>query len=318
MTKAVLTSTPSAFCDRLDTSRALATMILNALFTGEQESGTIEERLSTRVQQLRDERARKYGNGVFLFFEASGEIASFAPSAQHDCGSFLLAIDDLPTNIRLDLDHEPVASKILSAIGIAIETVAGFEKLSDATIFFTDEGKPLYRFNFQGHASGLVLQQASAEALTLSRELAARIVQDQKLERILRLLNDSLDPNQEQLRRFLSAWMGLEVFVNKNFTAYEKDFWDDASSGVSEPIRDRYLKRIREVMSDKYKLLDKFVVITADLDPAEADADIETFQLAKKFRDEFSHGELVAENALPTTEIQSLLRKFLRLHIRRI
>lgn len=247
MTKGILISAPSVLCDRLDTSRALATMLLTGIAGGEQESGTIDERLATRVQALRDERARRYGNGVFLFFEANGETASFTPSAQRDCGSFLLAIEGLPTNIRSE--HEPLARKILAAIGLAFESVAGFDKLSDGTIFFTDDEKPLYGFNFQAHLSGLVSRQPTADALALSRELAARIVQDQNLERIARLLNDSLDPNQEQLRRFLSAWMGLEIFVNKNFTVYEKRFWDDISTGVSEPIRDRYLKRVHDVMS---------------------------------------------------------------------
>jgi hypothetical protein len=126
-----------------------------------------------------------------------------------------------------------------------------------------------------------------------------------------------MEPDQEKLRRFLSAWMALEVFVNKNFRTYAERFWNSLSADVSLPIRERYLKRIHDVMRDKYKPLDKFVVISAELDPVEADVDIQIFQRGKELRDGFSHGEAVDEDALPVAEVQGLVRKFLRLHIDR-
>jgi hypothetical protein len=42
-----------------------------------------------------------------------------------------------------------------------------------------------------------------------------------------------MEPDQEKLRRFLSAWMALEVFVNKNFGTYAERFWDSLSADVS-------------------------------------------------------------------------------------
>ena len=70
-------------------------------------------------------------------------------------------------------------------------------------------------------------------------------------------------------------------------------------------------------MRDKYKPLDKFVIVSAELDPAAADGDIQIFQRGKELRDEFSHGEATDENALPVADVQGLVRKFLRLHINR-
>jgi hypothetical protein len=57
------------------------------------------------------------------------------------------------------------------------------------------------------------------------------------------------------------------------------------------------------------------VVISAELNPSEADADIQSFQRGKKLRNEFSHGEAIDENNLPVSDIQGLVRKFLRLHL---
>jgi hypothetical protein len=274
--------------------------------------GSTSERLASQVQRLRNERAQKFGSGTFLFFEAKGETAAFTPHAERDCGSFTLALDGLPRGIRSR--HEPKARAILAGIGLALDTVVGFEKLGDAIVFFAEDTKPIYGFTFEAGLGEVVVSRCPAmDALALARDLAARTAGDDGMERIIRLLNESLEPNQEKLRRFLSAWMALEVFVNKNFAAYVNRFWDSVSAGVTVPIRERYLKRIHDVMGDKYNLLDKFVVISAELNPSEADADIQSFQRGKTLRDEFSHGDAIEENTLPVSAIQGLVRKFLRL-----
>jgi hypothetical protein len=212
--------------------------------------------------------------------------------------------------------HEPLARKILAAVGLGMPSVAGFEKVGKATVFFADDGKPIYGFNVEGGLGEMLLSRRfSAEDLASTRQLASRIVRDTSLDSVIRLLNDSLEVNQEKLRKFLFAWMALEVFVNKNFGAYQEKFGDGLSAEVSQPVRERYFKRIHEVVGNKYKQLDKFVIISAELDPREADHDITIFQRSKKLRDEISHGETVDEKALPVAEIQRLVRKFLRLHV---
>ena len=288
-------------------------MLFTGLF-GEKELGTINEHLTAQVQRLREERAKKVGAGVFLFFEANGETAPITPHVQRDYGDFLVALNGLPKGDIRDR-HDPLARKILAALGLGMPSVVGFEKVGGATVYFADDGKPIYGFNIEGGLGEVLLSRpSSAEDLATTRQLASRIANDTSLDRAIRLLNESLDPNQERLRRFLSAWMALEVFVNKNFGAYQKGFWDDLSAEVSQPIRDRYLKRIHEVMRDKYTPLDKFVIISAELDPREVDGDIALFQRGKKLRDEISHGETIDEKALPVAEIQGLVRKLLRLH----
>jgi hypothetical protein len=317
-TRAVLTSDPTPLCTQLDTSPVLANMLLTGLFHGTTEPGTIDERLARQVQRLREERQKKLGAGVFLFVEANGETTDpFTPTTQRDCGDFILALDGPPKR-DIRNHHEPVVRKILAAIGLGIPSVAGFEKVADAVVFIDAGGKPIYSFKFDGKADAYVSRRPSAEDLAAARQLASRIVADTSMDRIVRLLNESLEPHQERLRKFLSAWMALEVFVNKNFSAYEKRFWDSLSAGVSLPIRERYLKRIHEVMRDKYKLLEKFVVISSETDPSSADDDIAMFECGKDLRDRFSHGEAIDEAALPLEGIQGLVRRLVRLHIERI
>ena len=313
--RAVLTSDLAQLGDRLDKALAISNMLIG--FLNEKEPGTVDERLAAQVQRLREERAKKFVAGVFLFFDANGEIAPITPHVQRDCGNFILALNGLPKG-DIRGRHEPLARRILAAIGLGMTNVAGVEKVAEATVFLANDGKPIYGFDLEtGLAEVLVSRRPSAEDLAATRQLASRIVTDTFLDRVITLLNESLEPNQEKLRRFLSAWTALEVFVNKNFGAYQKRFWDSLSAAVSQPIRERYLKRIHDVMGNKYNPLDKFVVISAELDPSEADSDIAIFQRGKDLRDGFSHGEAIDENALPVAEIQALVRKLLRLHVSR-
>jgi hypothetical protein len=312
--KAVLTSDLSRLGDRFDKALAILTMLVTG-FVGEKEPGTIDKRVDSRVHRLREERAKKFVGGVFLFFEANGEIAPITPDVQHDCGNFILALNGFSKGGLRDR-HEPLTRRILAAISLGITSVAGVEKVAEATVFFADDGKPIYGFNLEGGLSEvLVSRRPSAEDLATTRQLAFRIAEVTFLDRVITLLNESLEPNQEKLRRFLSAWMALEVFVNKNFEAYQKRFWDSLSSSVSEQIRERYLKRIHDVMRDRYNPLDKFVVISAELDPSKAESDIAIFRRGKALRDAFSHGNAIDEKALPVEEIQGLVRKLLRLHV---
>lgn len=314
--RALLTSEPDRHCTLLDQSRCLAEMILTPL-VGQQQPGTVFERLEKQVAARWQRRAEKFKAGVFLHFEASGSIDPIAPHTQRDCGEFLIGLDGLPLD-EIRARHEGLIRKLLAAVSLGIPSVRGFQEPDSATVFFDDRGKPLFGFNFHFEAARfLVSRRLSNEDLALTRKLAVRLAPDAGVERVVRLLNDSLVYDQDPLRRFLSAWMSLEVFVNTNFAGYEARFWSALSEGLVPPLRERYLKRIQAVMGDKYRLTDKFVVISAELDPSEADADITTFERAKRLRDGFSHGDIIDEADLPLDDVQDLIRRLLRLHITR-
>jgi hypothetical protein len=99
---------------------------------------------------------------------------------------------------------------------------------------------------------------------------------------VFRLLNQSFDTEQDPLPRFLAAWMALEVFVNKTFTSYERELWDEFATKLTAPLRDRYVKKINEVMQNEYKLLDRFVVVSERLSPEDADSDYNAIRPSHK------------------------------------
>ena len=70
-------------------------------------------------------------------------------------------------------------------------------------------------------------------------------------------------------------------------------------------------------MKDKYRLSDKFIVISYLLCPDDADTDFAEFQKAKEVRDKLLHGQDISEETLPVITVQNITRKCFRLHLDR-
>jgi hypothetical protein len=213
-----------------------------------------------------------------------------------------------------DLYIEPV-NGILSALSLAVETVCGFEKVGDGTVFYDKDDKPIYSFNLEGHATGYVSGIISAEALSATAKYSRPLGRNPQLVSVARLLAQSMDTESDQLRSFLSAWAGLEIFINKVFKTYEESFLRNLTGDITLSIRGKYLDRIKSVMHDKYRLSDKFLIISSQLAHESAEDDLPDFMKTKSIRDNLLHGENVKEDQLETSQIQRLLRKYLRLHV---
>ncbi len=74
-------------------------------------------------------------------------------------------------------------------------------------------------------------------------------------------------------------------------------------------------ERFRDVMSDKYRLADKFLVIASVLDPGAATDDAAEFSRLKKLRDSLLHALDTPQTPLPTEAVQKLLLKYMKLHL---
>lgn len=164
-------------------------------------------------------------------------------------------------------------------------------------------------------ASGSVSTSITAEALANAAMYAANLRDDTKLKTVGRLFSQS-SLATDSLTAFLTAWAGLEVFANKTFKDVYEPLAFTTLEDASPPARTSFIKRLRNVMADKYNIRDKFVVIASELDGADATADIELFKNVKEQRDAV-HDMSIAPDALPTSQARNLLRKYLRLHLAR-
>jgi hypothetical protein len=111
------------------------------------------------------------------------------------------------------------------------------------------------------------------------------------------------------------AWLALEIFVNKVFKDYEKDYIENIIGSEQQKSLKPFVDRVQEVMRSKYRLVDKFSLIIAYLseDPAK---DIDTFKEMKRIRDSIFHGEAIEDESLPVENAQKLLSFLLLEHLR--
>lgn len=297
----------------VDEAAAVGSLLLKSL-VGKESEGTAEEGLAREIEELRQRRHKETGEAAFLIVEAAGEVADFNPQRQRELGSYVLAIDDAPKK-EIRYKHESSVHGLLAAIAIASEHLCGVKKVADSVTFVQEDGKPFYCYALSGSANAYVSSTLAQDAWAQVPRHARTLSRHQSLVDASRLLTRSLAEDSDPLLSFLSIWSGLEIFVNKNFKDYESRVLARLSVGTPPPVPQRVVERIRSVMSDKYRLSDKFSVIAGELADLNLTEDQLAFDSIKLVRDRLLHGEDIPLANLPTAEARRLLRKYLRLHL---
>ena len=244
-----------------------------------------------------------------------GKTNTFSPSHERELENFVVCFDGASRQ-EIQLNSELQIQAALSAFTLAIDNILGITKVSDSVVFFREDSKPVYSYTgLVGSAKLSVSKPVSVSSVESLLHWYKIIVSDADLERVNRLLLSSLQTEDDALRSFLFAWNALEIFVCKIFGFYENKFFLGLNDGNYPNARRHYFERIRIVMKDKYKLSDKFALITSLLCPEGADQDIEEFKKINKERNNLSHGQDVAESTLPVEPTQKMVRKYLQLHL---
>lgn len=309
----VLTNNPDELTKEADRSLVVADIILGAVFC-RLPLDTSTEAIAAKLQELRDSRNRDSGGSPYLVVTLSGEVPDLIPTHQQETDDYVVCFDG-PSRAEVRDAAEPLATAVIAAVKLAVEPLVGVKKLSDRVVFFRDDGKPIYAYSFSGSASGLVSYPFPGDSIAAIARWYSKLVGDTSMARVIRLLASSYESEGDKLRSFLGAWTALEIFVNKVFGLYETKLFHELRSDDRPAVHGQYLDRIRAVMKDKYRIFDKFAVLACQLSPEDADADVVRFKAAKDLRDDMAHGQDVIETALPVESVQTLLRKYLRLHL---
>jgi len=157
-----------------------------------------------------------------------------------------------------------------------------------------------------------------ADAIESAQALSLRLTSAKNdLRKPVSLLRTSLNRATDEPQGFIAAWAAIEIFVNQTFkSTYGPRWYQTIESSVHESAK-RAIERIDDVMKDKYRVSDKFLIIASVLDPDFAVADERDFRRLKEIRDNLAHGLDLPEGPLPTESVQKLLLKFMRLHLLR-
>ena len=340
--RVILTSNPDLYCLESDRDLAITGVLLDGMFIGA-KTGTFEERLADEIRERRESRKQKFGAGLYLICLIDGttvDILDTTYSREDD--DFVICIDGASKE-PIRSASEPHLLAALSALTLSADSILAINRVSDSVVFFRDDGKTIHSVNpFVNPVTDFISRPITSETVKSMEDWYQVFIDNQDFERVKRLLVSSLQTEGDKLRSFISAWTALEIFINKVFSLYENHFFQQISSGNFPQVAPQFLERIREVVKEnypskksdfptvlrqhskdirshmqgnKYGLSNKFALAASFLSPENAEEDIKAFMIAKKQRDNLSHGQDVAEETLPVGEVQNLTRKYLKLHL---
>ena len=299
------------------TELAKITAIGNHLLVGSLNpttNQTFEECLELELKRIKEKQIDEIDKGVFIVFEALGEDKSTLSEHIKKMPNFIISFDDNQSKEPIGNQYKTIIDGIISSFALGSDQLYSFKKIQDGTIFTSEDGTPVYKYNFE--MSGTVTHSTclTPELITYVKRNAKTLGKHQSLINSSRLLSKSLNENSDNLQSFLSTWAGLEIFVHKNFKKFETIAFGKMNDSSSPNAPSQFFSRIKTVMKDKYRVSDKFSIISLELSGESASDDIQIFDEIKGIRDKLMHGHDVNINTLPIFETQKLLRKYLKLY----
>ncbi len=309
----ILTSNPDPLCFHIDKSHSILGMIEPGRSDIE-KSKTIEEN-TLYVNKLIDNRRKEYPNGLFLYFEAIGEEEIGSENVYtSDAGNYIITTKTPKVPIQARYEAQVRLAKL--ALYLEIGAIVGFKQIGNSSVFFDVNEKPIYIFNLQmGQVHGYLSRQLSREEIVCTQQLISHVIGDASLERIAQLLEKSLEERLEQINKFIYVWMALEIFINKTFNHHHDRFRVRLFKSVSSTVADAYFDRDNKGRPSSFTLVQKFVIVSDQLDSEHTETDTNLFKHCKTLRDSFMHGEPIDFSSLPVDKLQTLIRKLLRLYI---
>jgi hypothetical protein len=311
-TRAVLTSDPDPYCVLADKSTLLAGYMLECTFRG--FTGTAQDYLAAHAKDLSTDR-RKSGPSSFLVFEHEDELQVSIPDPHSELDDYIVCFDLAPKP-ALRVRSDPLLTAVVTALALESRLLYSAKKVTDVVVFHRDDGKPI--FSYSGEAGGALAWVSSPLSPETRSRIAATyavLARASSLQTLARLINASYEHEQDRLRAFLSVWTATEVFISKAFSRYETRLFAAPASTVLLKEYQAVIEKVRDLMQEEYKLLDRFTVIASNLCPTDADADTGLLRAANKLRNTI-HKDTPREAELPVDSTRNLLLKYLVLYLR--
>lgn len=296
--RAVFAAPATPEFEPVDMHVAIADEWLDRRLRGVTNGNTFEAGVRLRADRFRQQRSESFIGGTYLLITATGE-ESCNPNIQPEKFEGFSVLLEAFRPGAISTKHKNEIIRILGSVVVSLSSVSGIKEVGHALVGDSDDGKPIYCLQFVLSAKASVSKNATRSELDAAKAFAVRAWSKRDLSRVFDLLNQSLDLDQSDLLRFLSAWTGLEVFVNKVFDNYDN----------------KELCSVDETGRRKLPIVEKFRGIATTLDPHGAEGDVSLFQAAKKQRDLFLHTGDVNERSLPIGSLRQLIGKYLRLHL---
>lgn len=302
----------------VDRSRALSAVLSRALFVPRGEESS-EQLVLAEEERCRARRMQNVSKGAFLVFEAAADIEAPSLDVYHDAGEYAICFDCFDPSL-ITGRVRPLVRAAIVATGLSLkDNVEKRVRKIGSVVYITntDTAKPVYCLSGRlADPDVYVTGPISREALENLQRRAIALSEDDDLERVSALLAESHDKEAGKLHSFISGWSALEILVNKTFKATYKTAWSETIRRAASPPVTLILDRVDQVMTDKYSLIDKFMIVAVFLDPGNA-SDTEKFKKTKAARDKIFHEGEASISAQIIEDAQYLARKYLFLHLDR-
>lgn len=272
------------------------------------------------VEKKKQERTEKLEKGVFLVFK--GEMEECKPPKENTkyVGQIGFALNAFPKE-HFSEKFQIYINQCLTTILLSANEVSSNEivKIGEAT-FLTEneETQPIYLINVTGKGKAVIASWLPDKARKEIPNLLEKIQKEEALESAIKLYLRSAHRENGELKSFIDSWIALEKFVNKTFSRFYKNSWENRSDSVLLSLVSETSKNYDRIEKKKYNLIDKFLIISVQLKSCDTDEDFAKFINFYDLRSDIYHDRGFEVESLPTYEIQRLFKKYLNLHLEKI
>lgn len=310
----ILTNDVNRHCLILDRGLACASLLLRGMF-GDEKAQELPIAVETEVTKIQEERVSKISSAAYTVITIKGQAElEIKDNLHRETEQFRICFDAIDRDL-LRKTHEETIHSIISSLSISTSPEYHAEKITSGIHFIDSSNKLLYSFTMQGGRARMIL--AKPIGPEKGKEISKIIglsCGNALFKTPFRLLTQSLENTQDELRAFIAAWTALEILTNKIFSTYEEKFISGITHEHNSHGVNQFLIRIKNVMKDKYRLADKFSLIASFLSD-DISGDIELFKSMKIIRDNISHGKEFNEETLPVENARKMVAKYLKSHM---
>jgi hypothetical protein len=212
-------------------------------------------------------------------------------------------------------EHKVNVRSIATAVSLAMTDTNGSPEirfLSDNVHLLSKDELVIYVRTVKTGAVGLVVTTMPSDEFGAAVETyTAGLGADSKLSSAASLFVLSQHKSNDNLRSFIASWSALELLIFNLEKKYRSVFQELLRShDVVLPAWDTDL---RATDIGDYRLRDRFYAIACSISLAEAEADTKKFNELNSKRNDYYHRFKIEDTELPTRDVQSLFRKYLKI-----
>jgi hypothetical protein len=126
-----------------------AGLLMLKKFLGQAGEGDFEEEVIRELTNFREKRKKEVENGVFVVFEAIGEVESFSPRVGREFFDYMVSIgapEGATPKKQIKEKYQAKINELLASFALSSDQVCGIKKFKDDVLFISDQGKYVYSY----------------------------------------------------------------------------------------------------------------------------------------------------------------------------